>query len=73
MEFERREAPYLPSQSSVASMMQTVLLALIPAALVHVWFFGPGFILNLIIATVFCVAGEAAMQWARGRDPMVAQ
>ncbi len=72
MEFERREAPYLKPEATVASMMQTVLLALIPAALVHVWFFGPGFILNLIIATFFCAAGEAAMQWARGRDPMVA-
>ena len=72
MEFVRREAPYLTPQASVASMMQTVLLALIPAALVHVWFFGPGFILNLVIATIFCAAGEAAMQWARDRDPMVA-
>ncbi len=72
MEFERREAPFLAPQTSVASMMQTVLLALIPAALVHVWFFGPGFILNLVVATVFCVIGEAAMQRARGRDPMLA-
>ncbi len=53
-------------------MMQTVLLALIPAAVAHVFFFGPGFIFNLIVAAVFCVLSEAAMQKARGRDPMVA-
>jgi electron transport complex protein RnfD len=47
--------------------MQQVLLALVPAALAHVWFFGPGFILNLLIASVFCLAGEALMMYARGR------
>ena len=72
MEFQRREAPYLAPVANVSSMMQTVLLALIPAALAHVWYFGPGLIINLFVAGVFCVAGEAAMQWARGRDPMVA-
>jgi len=47
--------------------MQQVLLALVPAALAHVWFFGPGFILNLLIASIFCLAGEALMMYARGR------
>jgi electron transport complex protein RnfD len=67
VEFKRREAPYLSPKANVASMMQQVLLALVPAALAHVWFFGPGFIVNLLIASVFCVAGEAFMMWARGR------
>ena len=72
MEFERRDAPYLSPAAKVPAMMQTVLLALIPAALAHVWYFGPGLIINLIVAAGFCVAGEAAMQRARGRDPMAA-
>lgn len=67
MEFQRREAPYLAPTADVASIMQQVLLALVPAALAHVWFFGPGFILNLLIASVFCLAGEALMMYARGR------
>ncbi len=72
MDFERQEAPYLAPTANVASMMQQVLLALVPAALAHVWFFGPGFILNLLIACFFCMAGEAAMMYARGRKPATA-
>lgn len=61
MEFARRDAPFAASSSDVASIMQQVLLALVPAALAYVWYFGAGFVLNLLIASVFCVAGEAAM------------
>ncbi|MDX1508324.1 MAG: RnfABCDGE type electron transport complex subunit D, partial [Woeseiaceae bacterium] len=69
MEFERVQAPYLAPQAQVSRIMLQVLLALVPAALAHVWYFGPGFIFNLIIAAVFCIAGEAAMSIARGRNP----
>jgi electron transport complex protein RnfD len=72
MEFARREAPYLAPSASVAAMMLQVLAALVPAALAHVWYFGPGFIFNLLVATVFCVGGEALMMRARGRDPFMA-
>lgn len=50
-------------------MMSQVLLALIPAACAHVWYFGLGFIVNFIIAAVFCIGGEAIMMRVRGRDP----
>ncbi len=72
MEFERREAPFLTPVAGVSAIMLHVLVALIPAALAHVWFFGPGFIFNLLIAALFCVGGEAAMLRLRGRDPRVA-
>ncbi len=72
MEFQRQEAPFLAPKANVASIMQQVLLALVPAALAHVWFFGPGFILNLLIASAFCVAGEAMMVRFRGREPRLA-
>jgi electron transport complex protein RnfD len=52
--------------------MQQVLFALVPAALGHVWYFGPGFIFNLIVASIFCIAGEAAMMRIRGRSPVKA-
>ena len=68
MEFARREAPYIAPAADVATMMLHVLLALAPAALAHVWYFGPGFLFNLIIASAFCVAGEALMTHARGRN-----
>jgi len=72
MEFARREAPYLAPQADVSSMMLQVLVALVPAALAHVWYFGPGFLLNLIVASIFCVGSEALMMKARGREPRIA-
>jgi len=72
MEFVRREAPYLRPNAAVTSMMLQVLLALIPGALAHMWYFGPGFLFNLIVATVFCVGGEAMMLRARSRNPETA-
>jgi electron transport complex protein RnfD len=50
-------------------MMLQVLLALIPAALAHIWYFGPGLLINLVVAAAFCVGGEALIMRARGRDP----
>ena len=68
MEFTRREAPYLTPNSDVATIMLHVLLALVPAALAHTWYFGPGFLFNLIIAAAFCIGGEALMMHVRGRN-----
>jgi electron transport complex protein RnfD len=67
VEFKRREAPYLIPQVSVSSLMLQVLAALVPAAIVHVWFFGPGFILNLLVAAVFAAGGEIVMLGLRNR------
>ena len=69
MEFPRREAPYLSPKVSVSSLMLQVLVALVPAGMAHVWFFGPGFILNLLVAAVFAAAGEALMLSLRSRKP----
>jgi len=72
VEFARREAPYLAPRVDVASMMLQVLVALIPAALAHVWYFGPGFLFNLVVASIFCVGSEALMMKLRGRNPEIA-
>jgi len=72
VKFVRHEAPYLAPKADVASMMQQVLFALVPAALAHVWYFGPGFVFNLIVASAFCIAGEAIMMRIRGRRPATA-
>ena len=69
MEFTRRDAPYVTPSTDVQSVMLNVLLALVPAALAYVWYFGFGFVFNLVIATVFCGLGEAAMLRFRGRAP----
>ena len=67
MEFKRRAAPFVTPTNDVASIMQQVLIALVPAALAYVWYFGAGFVLNLLIAALFCAAGEALMQRLRQR------
>lgn len=72
MKFERREAPYWSPQANVASLMLQVLAALVPAAIAHVWFFGPGFIFNLLVAGIFALAGEAFMMWVRRRPLEIA-
>lgn len=67
MEFERRDAPFVTPATDVSAMMRQVLYALVPAALAYVWYFGPGFLFNLVIAAMFCAGGEAAMLRLRGR------
>ncbi len=69
MEFQRSVAPYLAPQVSVSSLMLQVLAALIPAAAAHVWFFGPGFIFNLLVAAIFAATGELLMLSVRNRKP----
>lgn len=72
MEFVRRDAPYMAPKVDVASIMRQVLYALVPATVVHVWFFGPGIVFNMAIAVSFCLGGEAAMMYARAKPISVA-
>ncbi len=69
MEFKRREAPFLSPRVSVASIMLQVLAALLPAAIAHIWYFGPGFVFNLLVAAICATAGEALMLGLRSRKP----
>lgn len=72
MEFARRESPYWSARVAVPALMLQVLAALVPAAIAHVWFFGPGFIFNLFVAAVFALAGESLMMYLRKRPVEVA-
>ena len=67
MEFKRRHAPFVTPVTDVATTMRQVLYALVPAGLAYVWFFGFGLVFNIVVACLFCVAGEAAMLRLRGR------
>ncbi len=53
MEFARRRFTVLVRRVAVPGLMLQVLAALVPAAIAHVWFFGPGFIFNLLVACHF--------------------
>jgi len=66
--FERTMAPHLRPAASIQRVMGEVLVALIPATAAYVWYFGPGILLNMGVATLVAVAAEAAVLAARGRS-----
>lgn len=49
--------------------MLQVLLALVPAVLAHAWFFGPGILVQILLASGFALGFEAAMLRLR-RKPL---
>ncbi|MCC5863587.1 MAG: RnfABCDGE type electron transport complex subunit D [Wenzhouxiangella sp.] len=53
-------------------MMQQVLFALVPAVAAHWWYFGPGILVQIVLACSFAVLFEAAMVRARGRSVSLA-
>ncbi len=59
-------APHMPPKASVAGVMQQVLIALVPGIIAHVWFFGPGILIQTILAVAFALGFEAAMLKLRG-------
>jgi len=59
--FETAGAPHFPSHSTVSGVMLQVILALIPAIAAHAWFFGPGILIQIVLAATFAVVFEALM------------
>ena len=59
--FETGGAPHFPPHSSVAGVMLQVIYALVPAVAAHAWFFGPGILVQLILAIGFALGFEALM------------
>ncbi len=57
--FNTESAPHIPNKNSVAKVMLTVWLALVPAMLAHVLFFGTGIIIQLTLSIVFALFFEA--------------
>jgi len=54
-----QSAPHIPHNITVAKVMLTVWLALVPAMIAHVWFFGTGIIIQLTLSIVFALFFEA--------------
>ncbi|MEE8119555.1 MAG: electron transport complex subunit RsxD [Gammaproteobacteria bacterium] len=67
MEFTTAPAPHFAPDNKVSLVMLQVLLALVPAILCYVWFFGIGILVNIIIASATAVACEALMLKLRAR------
>ncbi len=61
MTFVQAPAPHIRKRRSVKAIMFEVCAALVPAALVYVYFMGPGLILNALVAVSVALACEYAM------------
>jgi len=62
-----KRTPLLHGATPVPALMRTVIVALLPAAVLHVAFFGIGLLLNAATAAVAAFASEAAILRIRGR------
>ena len=66
--FPTSTAPHIPASSSVSGVMLQVLFALIPGIAAHAWYFGPGIIIQILLACSFAISFEAIMLKVRGQD-----
>jgi Na+-translocating ferredoxin:NAD+ oxidoreductase subunit D len=60
-------SPFLRQNTSVRRVMTTVLVAMLPGIIVHVWLFGIGLLLQIAIASAAALACEAGMLALRRR------
>lgn len=60
-------SPYVAPGNSLKRLMIHVLVALLPGTLAYAWFFGPGVIVNIVLAIVFALGFEAGILALRGR------
>lgn len=65
--FETAPGPHLPAPRTVTGVMTQFLLALVPGVIVHAAYFGPGVLVQIVLASGFALAFEAAMLRLRGR------
>ncbi|WP_018415007.1 electron transport complex subunit RsxD [Teredinibacter turnerae] len=67
MAFIRVTSPHTHAVGRTSTVMQTVLLATLPGIAVMVAYFGVGVLTNVLLASLFCVAFEAAFLKLRQR------
>ncbi len=60
-------SPFITQASSVRAIMFQVLLALLPAIAVYVWYYGPAILVSITLASITALATEAAMLRLRRR------
>ncbi|MBL3601585.1 MAG: electron transport complex subunit RsxD [gamma proteobacterium endosymbiont of Lamellibrachia anaximandri] len=67
MQFQTFSSPHTRRPNSVDKVMLQVILALLPGVLAMTWYFGPGVLINIVIATLSAVAFEALVLKLRKR------
>jgi electron transport complex protein RnfD len=65
--FDTTPGPHRPPDRTVRNIMASVLLALVPGIVAHTVFFGPGVLIQIVLASIFALAFETLMLYLRGR------
>lgn len=65
-----RPGPFIQTQRGVPDLMQDVLLALCPGALVFAILFGPAVFFQIILGVLGAITAESAILWLRQRPVM---
>ncbi len=65
-------SPHIHSPDSIPKVMYSVVIALIPAVLISIFFFGMAALMVYLIAVLSCLAAEAACQKIMGRPITIA-
>jgi electron transport complex protein RnfD len=66
-QFETGGSPHFPPRSTVGGVMRQVLYALVPGVAAYTWFFGPGVLVQIVLASLFALALESVALKARGK------
>ncbi|WP_075185787.1 electron transport complex subunit RsxD [Teredinibacter haidensis] len=67
MAFIKVTSPHAHRPGNTGTVMKTVLLATVPGIAVITAFFGPGTLLNIVLASLFCLVFEAAFLKLRNK------
>lgn len=59
--FDPGVAPHFPPKLSITGVMQEVLYALLPGIIAYTWFFGPGILVQILLAVIFALLFETLM------------
>jgi len=72
MRFPTVTSPHTERPNSVTWTMLWVIIALVPGSIAMIWYFGWGILINMLLASLVAVAGEAAVLKLRSRPVMPA-
>ena len=63
-------SPYVAPGNTLKRLMIHVLVALLPGTIAYAWFFGPGVIVNIVLAILFALAFEGGILKLRAKPVM---
>lgn len=69
MQFQLFSSPHIHRNKGISRLMLQVILALVPAVAVYVWYFGHGVLINIVLAVTAALATETLMLAVR-RQPL---